>query len=63
MCKSELKERKLLVPQRGNPFQRETKWRGKKEGLRKSGIELAQEENLSGPWTGEKEVLNVPVLF
>ena len=41
-------------------------WRHKRErreGLRKCSIELAQEENLSGPWTGELEILSVPILF
>ena len=37
--------------------------KGDREGLRSCGIELAQEENLSGPRTGEREVLSVPVLF
>lgn len=42
-------------------------WRDKKErtkeGFRYCGIEFAQEENLSEPWTGEQEVLSVPVFF
>ena len=41
----------------------EDKRKRKREGLRKYGIELAQEGNLSGPWTGKKDVLNVPGFF
>ena len=37
---------------------------GKKEsGLLKCGIDIAQEEILSGPWTGEQEIPRVPVSF
>ena len=46
----------------GNPFCGETKGR-EREWMRKCSIELAQEKNLSGPKTGEWEVLCVPVLF
>ena len=45
-----------------NPLCGKTKNR-KREGLRKCLIELAQEENLSGPWNGEQEVPSISVLF
>ena len=44
----------------GNPFCEETKGRERKrEGFRKCGTGLAQEENFSGPWTGEREAPSV----
>ena len=37
---------------------RRDKWETKKEGLSECGIEFTQEENLSGPQTGEIEVFS-----
>ena len=61
--KSELGERKMVVPWRGgNPFHGDTKGR-EKEGLRECSIGFTEEEKLSGQWAGEQKVLSVTDLF
>lgn len=70
---SELAERKTGAPQRGgNPFPplvlfllslSMERQKGKKQRLRKCGINFSQKENLSEPWTEEQDVLSSAGLF